>query len=71
MFSHISIPVSLGTKSFACAVITNATIREDINRTVRFLGIGSEVVKPGALFLICQEPVEAKAYQKGALDRAE
>jgi len=33
--------------------------------------MGSEVVKPGALFLICQEPVEVKAHQKGAIDRAE
>lgn len=31
----------------------------------------SEVIRPGAKFLICQEPVEAMAYQKGVSDRAE
>lgn len=33
--------------------------------------MGIEVVRPGALFLICQEPIEAKAYQKRVIDRAE
>lgn len=36
-----------------------------------FLGMGSKIFKPGALFLICQESVEQENSRIGSVDRVE
>lgn len=36
-----------------------------------FLGMGGEIFRPGALFLICQESVEQENGRIGSVDRVE